>query len=118
MAPPPARIEKEKLLPPPAKPVETPPAPPLTVSRPRPAKAAVNKDLDTPEDSSPGSVPNLRVSGIVWQEERSARRAFVNGTIAAEGSVINGARVVEIYPARIRFSQGGKTFDIPLEKTP
>jgi general secretion pathway protein B len=58
------------------------------------------------------------VSGIVWQEERSARRAFVNGIIAAEGSVIDGAKVVEIYPARIRFFRGGKSFDVSIEKTP
>jgi general secretion pathway protein B len=57
------------------------------------------------------------VSGIVWQEERSARRAFVNGIIAAEGSVIDGAKVVEIYPARIRFSRGGRSFDVSIEKT-
>jgi general secretion pathway protein B len=98
--------------------VETPPPPSPALSRPRPAQAAANKELDTPENSSNGPALHLRVLGIVWQEERSRRRAFVNGSIAAEGSVIDGARIVEIYPGRIRFSQEGKLFDIPLEKSP
>jgi len=105
VARPQADIVKGELLPPPA------------ISRPRPAEAAANKEIDSPGNSSHGSAPHIRVSGIVWQEERSARRAFVNGIIAAEGSVIDGARVVEIYPARIRFSRGGRSFDVSIEKT-
>jgi general secretion pathway protein B len=101
-----ADIGKGELLPPPA------------VSHPRPAAAAAHKEIDAPEYSSHGSVSHLRVSGIVWQEERSARRAFVNGIIAVEGSVIDGAKLVEIYPARIRFSRGGESFDISIEKIP
>lgn len=118
LPPPPAKPREMPPSPPPAKPVETPLTRPRAVSRPQPAAAAANKERETPENSANGSAARLRVSGIVWQEERSARRAFINGNIASEGSVIDGARIVEIYPGRIRFSREGKWFDVPLEKNP
>jgi general secretion pathway protein B len=104
--------------PPPERPAETPATRPRAVSRPQPAETAANKERETPGNSANGSAARLRVSGIVWQEERSARRAFINGNIASEGSVIDGARIMEIYPGRIRFSREGKWFDVPLEKNP
>lgn len=88
---------------------------PPAVSRPRPADEAVQRRSDMSENSSEGSVPPLKVSGTVWQKERDARRAVVNGIVATEGSVVNGAKVVEIYPNRVTFSRGGKTFDVPIE---
>ncbi len=57
---------------------------------------------------------DIKVSGIAWQEERTARRAVVNGFLIREGSDVAGARIIEIYPGRIRFSQSGRTFVVPL----
>ena len=57
---------------------------------------------------------DLSVSGIAWQEERSLRRAVVNGLLLGEGAEIAGARVVEIGERRVRFSRGGQTFSVSL----
>jgi hypothetical protein len=58
--------------------------------------------------------PSLKLSGIIWQEEPGERRAMINGTIATEGSIIEGAKIVEIYPTRVRFSYNRKPFEITL----
>lgn len=54
------------------------------------------------------------LSGIAWQEERRARRAVVNGFLMQEGGVVSGARIVEIYQDRVRFSLSGKFFELNL----
>lgn len=56
----------------------------------------------------------LKVSGIAWQEDKSDRRAVVNGVLAAEGEVIEGARIVHIYQDKVRFSFAGRTFDVAV----
>jgi general secretion pathway protein B len=57
---------------------------------------------------------NLTVSGIAWQDERSARRAVVNGVLLSEGKTVGGAKIVEIQPGRVRFSSNGRTFEVSL----
>jgi general secretion pathway protein B len=47
--------------------------------------------------------PSLNISAIVWYEEPSRRFAMINGLIATEGSVVEGMKVEEIYPDRVRF---------------
>ena len=56
----------------------------------------------------------LRVSAIVWHEDPSKRVAMINGMIANEGSVIEGMKVEEIQPTRVRLSENGRTFEISL----
>ncbi|MGA2959668.1 MAG: general secretion pathway protein GspB [Thermodesulfobacteriota bacterium] len=56
----------------------------------------------------------LKISGIVWHEEPSERRAVINGSFTKEGSVIEGVKVVEIFPTRVRFSHNGRTFEISV----
>jgi Type II secretion system protein B len=48
--------------------------------------------------------PALKLSGIIWHEAPSERCAVINGIIANEGSFIEGAKVVEILPNRVRLS--------------
>ncbi|MBN1546985.1 MAG: hypothetical protein JW902_10020 [Syntrophaceae bacterium] len=68
-------------------------------------------------ETVPGiSLPRMTVSGIIWQEERQARRAFINNIIVDEGSVVEGCRIEEIYPNRIRFSKGAQSFEISMDK--
>jgi len=58
------------------------------------------------EHPSQGSVmtsPSLNISAIVWYEEPSKRFAMINGLIVTEGSAVEGMRVEEIYPDRVRF---------------
>ena len=58
--------------------------------------------------------PSLKISGIVWHEEPARRLAVINGMITNEGSVIEGVKILEIFPDRVRFSQEGLHFDIPF----
>jgi general secretion pathway protein B len=57
-------------------------------------------------------VEGLTVAGIAWQEERSLRRAVVNGALVGEGEEIQGAKIIEIRENRVRFSRGGTVFEI------
>jgi len=75
---------------------------------PRPAQ-------QTPKELST-SPPQLKLSAIVWYEESSKRFAMINGLIVTEGSVIEGVKVEEIYPDRVRFSQNGRQFEIAMVK--
>jgi general secretion pathway protein B len=88
------------------------------VSRTQPVDEAPKKTADASQSFSNESLPSLKVSGIVWQEERNVRRAFINGIIAVEGTVIDGAKVIEIYPTRVRFFRGGKSFEVKIENIP
>lgn len=107
--------------PPPPVPVETTPTPvplkraPLPAPAPGPAPQPVLRPAmaDQPTGSDyPGA--ELIVSGIAWQEERSLRRAVVNGSLVAEGAEVAGARIVEIGERRVKFSQGGRTISVSL----
>ena len=61
-------------------------------------------------------VPALNVSGIAWQKGGAERFAMVNGRPVAEGAVVEGARVEEIFPDRVRFSFANRTFEVSLGK--
>jgi len=60
--------------------------------------------------------PVLKVHGIAFQDGAESA-AVVNGVTVSNGSVIEGARVEEIQKDRVRFSRGGETFDIILDKS-
>lgn len=60
------------------------------------------------------SPSDIRVSGIAWQDEQSARRAVVNGFLMQEGGSVSGAKIAEIFRDRVRFSQAGSIFDVYL----
>jgi hypothetical protein len=64
--------------------------------------------------SSAANPPPLKISGIVWNEEASKRRAVVNGSFATEGSVIEGVKVVEIFPTKVLFLHQGRYFEISV----
>jgi hypothetical protein len=73
----------------------------------------------TAEPAASGSAatpPSLKLSAIVWYEEPGRRFAVINGMISYEGSVIEGAKVVEIYPDRVRFLQNDRHFEVPIFK--
>ena len=65
--------------------------------------------------ASAATPPSLRVSAIVWYEEPSRRFAMINGTIANEGSVIEGVKVEEIYADHVRLSHNGRLFEISIK---
>jgi type II secretory pathway component PulC len=72
------------------------------------------EDLSPPEPAAGKPPVELKITGIVWEEDKQARRAFVNGIVASEGSVVEGAKVVEIRPNSVRFSKGGRNFEVPM----
>jgi general secretion pathway protein B len=83
--------------------------------RRRQSKALASQGSDGLSQGAGSSSPStLKVSGIAWQEERLDRRAVVNGVLAAEGEVIEGARIVLIDQERVRFSRGGDTFEVAV----
>jgi len=77
-----------------------------------------NEVSDKPKKSAEDSAPSLTVSGIVWFEERSARRAVVNEMVLGEGAIVNGAKIVEIQPNGVLFSHGNEMFGVLLGKAP
>jgi general secretion pathway protein B len=65
------------------------------------------------ESSEPlPSLPEVTISGIAWQDERSLRRAVLNGSLVGEGAEVAGARVVEIRENKVRLSRGGQLFEV------
>ncbi len=58
--------------------------------------------------------PSVKLSGIIWNEEPSERRAVINGMVTSEGAVIEGMKVVEIYPNHVRFSYNGRLIEISI----
>lgn len=79
------------------------------------AAAPVKADASPPSPAKPPR-PSLTVGGIAWQQSNSLRLAVVNGMSVTEGSTVEGARVEQIYPDRIRFSFRNEHFELPLEK--
>jgi len=59
--------------------------------------------------------PSLNISAIVWYEEPSKRFAMINGLIVTEGSVVEGMKVEEIYPDRVRFLYRNQHLEIPIK---
>lgn len=59
--------------------------------------------------------PSLNISAIVWYEDPSRRFAMINGLIVTEGSVVEGMKVEEIYPDRVRFLHRNQHLEIPIK---
>jgi general secretion pathway protein B len=58
---------------------------------------------------------DIKLSGIAWQEERTARRAVINGFLLKEGAVVSGAKIIDIQADRVRFSSSTGLFEIKLD---
>lgn len=103
----------------------SPPSPvtrsaPAVVVPPPPQIAPPNaeKPAAPSQPEAPPGPPALKISGIGWQKDNAERMAIINGKAVSEGAVVEGARVEEIFPDRVRFSFKDKTFEIPLGKIP
>lgn len=93
----------------------TPPEPSVQKSLPKevntpvpPVKSSARPDATNQRNGDEG----ITVSGIAWQDERSLRRAVINGSLVGEGAEIQGAKIVEIRENRVRFSRGGELFEV------
>jgi len=78
------------------------------------APGQAKKAPEPAQTESASNPPSLTLSGILWHEEPSERRAMINGIILKEGSVIEGVKVVEIRPTRVVFSHNGRSFEVSV----
>ena len=68
-----------------------------------------------PVAPAPGPArPELKVSGIAWQNSGASSFAVVNGRAVLQGSMVDGYKVQEIRHDAVRFSGSGGTFEVPL----
>lgn len=85
----------------------------------RKKKEKIIADTPTPPQQAPdGSAitpPSLKISAIIWYDDPSKRFAMINDKMTHEGSVVEGVKVEEIYPNRVRFSHNGRPFVISVK---
>lgn len=89
-------------------------SPAVATPEPVPQPAPVPEPAAVPAEPS---VPLLKVTGIAWQKDAAGRVAMVNGGAVTGGGKVSGARVEEILPDRVRFTFGGRSFDVFLGKS-
>lgn len=136
---PPAPVQPAQ-IPPPSPPQQTPqpasppakaPAPPVvTQSTAAPSddvehvavtekkSRRTSSTLPKPKKTAVQTIPapaDIKVSGIAWQEERTARRAVINGFLLQEGTTVSGAKILEIHPDRVRFTSPAGIFDLRMD---
>ncbi len=88
------------------------------IRTPKQIVTAVTSQQLKPSLQSVQPPADIKLSGVAWQDERSARRAVVNGFLLKEGSVVSGAKVTEIMADRVRFALPAGSFEIRLDAAP
>jgi len=83
---------------------------------PLPSPAQAPQAVTAEQPAAAPKPPTLRVSGIAWQKDSTSRLAVINGSSVTEGGMVEGARVEEIFPDRVRLSYNGSTFEIQMGK--
>lgn len=78
-----------------------------------PEKAKISPEPPPREPAT--TFPSLNISAIVWYEDPSKRFAMINGLIVTEGAVVEGMKVEEIYPDRVRFLHRNQRLEIPIK---
>jgi general secretion pathway protein B len=79
-------------------------------------KQAMAVSAMTKQAAPTAPVPaDIKLSGIAWQDERSVRRAVVNGFLLKEGAVVSGATITDILADKVRFSSAAGVFEIKLD---
>jgi general secretion pathway protein B len=58
---------------------------------------------------------DIKLSGIAWQDDRSSRRAVINGFLLKEGAVVSGAKITDIMADKVRFSTSAGVFELRLD---
>jgi type II secretory pathway component PulC len=69
-----------------------------------------------PSRPSLAPTPALKLTGIGWQKDAAARFVVINGSAVGEGGSVDGAKVEEILPDKVRLKVDGKSVEIGLEK--
>ncbi len=84
----------------------------VIVERPEIAPEKATPPVEPALQSPAKPSPSLNISAIVWYEEPSRRFAMINGLIVTEGSLVEGMKVEEIYPDRVRFLRQNQHLEI------
>jgi general secretion pathway protein B len=58
---------------------------------------------------------DIKLSGIAWQDDRTGRRAVINGFLLKEGAFVAGAKITDIQADKVRFSTSAGVFEIKLD---
>ncbi|GFO55084.1 hypothetical protein GMSM_20910 [Geomonas sp. Red276] len=58
--------------------------------------------------------PELRVTGIAWQNNSESSAAIVNGRMLQQGGSVDGYRIEKIFEDKVRLSGKGGTVEVPL----
>lgn len=82
---------------------------PAEVKHPAPL---LKQSAETVTMQQKSGIEGITVSGIAWQDERSLRRAVINGNLVGEGAEIDGAKIIEIKESRVIFRRGGNIFEV------
>jgi general secretion pathway protein B len=100
-----------------------PPAPPATAQEKPVSQQAVSAPISSEPvrgpipsgpETTPTTPPPIKLSGILWSEDPSARRAVINGMVLSEGAVMEGVKVIEIGPNSVRLSHHGEPFEVSI----
>jgi general secretion pathway protein B len=83
----------------------------------RRSKKQIKAQLPSPKQQTQTvtAPADIKLSGIAWQDEHSARRAVINGFLLKEGAVVSGAKITDIRADRVRFSSSAGLFEIKLD---
>lgn len=92
------------------------PALPLPEPQDQPAPPVQAKVEPVTQPATP-PLPALKVTGIAWQKDNASRLAMINGAAVLEGGMVEGARVEEIFPDKVRFTMGKRIIEVPLGKS-
>jgi general secretion pathway protein B len=110
----PAR-RKRSLPPSPAtSPAREAPVPAAATRLPQEGAAVQVKPAQPLQPAAATGLPVLQVTGIGWQKDNANRLAIVNGRPVVAGNVVEGAKVEEILPDRVRFSINDRSFEIAV----
>ena len=102
----------------------------VTAAVPQPASAHPSSMQAAPAQTAPVQVapvhqaapvlapaptgPELKVSGIAWQNKGESSFAVVNGHAVLQGGTVDGFRVLEIRQDTVKFSGPNGNFEVPL----
>jgi general secretion pathway protein B len=99
----------------------------LTAPRRTPASPSLNDGSEPSRPAEPikeaappppaASPSQFTVAGIGWRDDPASRMAMVNGSAVRVGSMVDGARVEEIFPDRVRFNYQQRSFEVQLGKS-
>ncbi|MBJ6801960.1 hypothetical protein [Geomonas propionica] len=92
------------------------------VAQPAPVHPAAVQPVPVVAASAPAAAPvaqksrpEIRVSGIAWQNSSESSFAMINGSAMRQGNVVNGYKIEQIYEDSVRFSNSkGNTLVVPL----